>query len=907
MCIMGSTSQNRAYETGFYNLLNRFLSIVSSSSPEEIDTIINSSLTEVCKVFGVDEAFVAIIDKSSKAYSYGYESRMQDHLTMGERIPFGTYPWTEKMILANRQIRIKDLGDLPEEARTDLEIYYQAGLKSLLVVPLMGKEQTVKGCIGFRVYQRSRSWTDEDGKQLIILGSIIANFLERRIAEKERDDKDRYISLLNRFTQIALESDDFQDALIKISVNLKELTGADLCGFGLLDSNRKIVYPAAAFGANAEELASLNLEFGDKTITEIALNSGKPLVIDDLSQSEFRDWKIARAFQVCSVLVLPLKSKSNRLGSALLGYRNHHRFTSEEVERCKQATEQVTLALNKIQLLEKNQRQIESLDTISRISSAMRGAQSLSEIPGMIMDKVIELCKVKNVELIFSDSSKDSRVFFQSGEDWKSLTNEDFIGKYPFIEDVLEHGKTIQIPPADEITVGSTEGKEADFVMVFPLISHRQALGAFCVQSQSPFTGEKSNLISAIADLIANAAYRQSLVDNLQLQLEILRTTRMQLVQREKLAAIGGLIAGVAHELNNPLTTIELTSEFLMQQTTDGQERDDLTKIISESRRAAMIVRSLLDFSRQRAPERKTVEINAILSSTVELVKDELSINGIKCEILTIGNIPVTIADPYQLKQVFINVITNAIQALKEVDHARVLKITLEAGPSKYYGQVNNPDLFINIAFEDNGPGISPSALPRIFDPFFTTKMEQDGTGLGLSVCHGIITEHGGHIWAESSHAGGTTMFIEIPIKISTNEKADTELAEKDNSKNSSRILVVEDEANVLDIIQRSLVRKGYSVDGAENGLDGLKKLDSQHYDLIICDIRMPGMGGIEFFHEIIKRDPSLTKRMVFTSGGTVSEESQKVLKLTGCTLLQKPFELAKLLQIVSEKINEKG
>jgi two-component system NtrC family sensor kinase len=429
-------------------------------------------------------------------------------------------------------------------------------------------------------------------------------------------------------------------------------------------------------------------------------------------------------------------------------------------------------------------------------------------------------------------------------------------------------------------------------------------MGVFCAGARSPFSNEKINILSAVVDLLANAVYRQSLVDNLQIQVETLRKTRMQLAQSEKLAAIGELVAGVAHELNNPLTTISLWAELLQQQSISEQERYDLSKIVSEARRAANIVHSLLDFSRQHTPERKPIDINVLIQSTVDMVNFELKKNNVSCQLKLSADIPLTVADPYQIKQVFLNLLNNANQAMKSDQGKGTLNIYSEMGSTQYYNQINHQTNVIRVVFEDNGVGISPAMLPKIFDPFFTTKPE--GTGLGLSVCHGIITEHGGNIWAESGPQGGTRMFVELPIETPTQEAEEVDaVPSKFTSGNLARILVIEDEPAVLEVVQRALMRKGYLVEGTESGQEGLELLESQSYDLILCDIRMPGMSGIEFYQKLEKKKPEMLARLIFTTGDTISPGSQSFLKLINATVLPKPFELEKLLVVVREKLTK--
>jgi two-component system NtrC family sensor kinase len=471
----------------------------------------------------------------------------------------------------------------------------------------------------------------------------------------------------------------------------------------------------------------------------------------------------------------------------------------------------------------------------------------------------------------------------------------------------MQTGKVILDEGTNELIEGPVlENPELiRHVMGFPLRANNQTLGVLCVGSSFPFKEKNISLLNAIAETISNAVYRQSLFDNLQVHLESLRTTKVRLVQSEKLAAIGELIAGVAHELNNPLTTISLSAELLLQQSTNEQDIHDLEKIVSESQRAAKIVKSLLDFSRQHTPERKPVNINHLLKSTTDLVSWELKKDDIQLSFNLDENMPETSADPNQLKQVFINIINNATQAIKSQHKRGEIRVQTEVGQSIFFGGEATKDTVIRIIFTDTGPGIPPAILPRIFDPFFTTKNVSEGTGLGLSVCHGIISEHKGHIWAKNVEEGGTCILIEIPIEVPEKSKEAETSCQKTRVSPSDRLLIIEDENSVLEVVQRALMRKGYIVDGVSSGAEGLECLNEHAYSVIICDIRMSGMNGFEFYQEVNKIDPRLAQKIIFTSGDTIKPEYTGFLKLTGASFLPKPYELEHLLEIVQEKLAE--
>lgn len=894
-------------EVDFYSLLNNLLGVISCGSSNEINTHIQDSLDSVCTIFGVEAALLMWINRNAGGRTRIFDSRSNTYQDSTSQNSARLISSIEKMILEKKEISISGLVELGNFAPGFFEPLDANGGGTSLTEPLVGADRVVQGFFGLWSEKTGRVFSDEQQEQIKVLGNIYKAAIERSCVESDREIKGQYYASLNNFIRIALESDDYQDTLVKFSQNLCEMAQSDVCGFGLWDDEKQLVCPAGVFGASFEELSSLHLGFGDTTLTELSQKCGEFLIIEDAPQSEFRDFKVIKSIPVSTILVIPIQSQKDLLGSAFIAYRTPHVFTKQEILQCRQAVEQITLVLVKIQLLESRRRYIEKLNTISKFSVAMRNAQSLPEIPGMIMEKVIELCEVDDVALVFLDPAKETRELFQCGKDWQGTPQDEFFAHYSFLEEVILDGVIKKIPSVGQNADVLEEYYGGNFLIAFPLIAHHQPLGAFCVMSQVPFTENRINLLSSVVNLIANAAYRQSLVDNLQIQLENLRKTRMYLVQREKLAAIGELVAGVAHELNNPLTTIQLTSEDLYQRSLFDPERRDLKKILAESQRAAKIVHSLLDFSRQHVPERKTVNVNELLKSTIELVDFEFIKDGIQCVFHPDPNLPDTIADPYQIKQVFLNLLNNAIQALEKADHSRVLEIYTQTGTSKYYGQVAHPEKFISIVFNDNGIGIAPSILPKIFDPFFTTKTEGNGTGLGLSVCHGIITEHGGHIWAESGPEGGARFYIELPIRSLSNEEAGTVQIVENGIKKAYRILIVDDEVNILEILQRLLVQNGYIVDGAGNGLDALVYLENQHYDLIVCDMSMPGMGGIQFFQEVNQLDPELTQSIIFTTGNMINRENENFFSQTGCVLLQKPFEMDALLRIISETLGKKN
>ncbi len=291
------------------------------------------------------------------------------------------------------------------------------------------------------------------------------------------------------------------------------------------------------------------------------------------------------------------------------------------------------------------------------------------------------------------------------------------------------------------------------------------------------------------------------------------RRLEEQLIHAEKLSAIGQLVAGVAHELNNPLTSVSGYTQLLLRdpKTPDGV-RDDLKQIHTQADRAARIVQNLLVFAREHKAERLLINLNEVIRNTLSLRAYQLRVDNISVALELDANLPMTVADPYQLQQVVLNLINNAHHAMAE--RGSPGKITLRTGTSALAADaivVQPTQLFISVS--DNGVGIPERALNKIFDPFYTTKPVGQGTGLGLSICYGIVKEHGGRIWAESEVGVGTTVTVEVPLLQDDNEIADPDTDDgivEVERQASCRILVVDDEEPVSNLLARLLRDLGH-------------------------------------------------------------------------------------------------
>jgi len=386
----------------------------------------------------------------------------------------------------------------------------------------------------------------------------------------------------------------------------------------------------------------------------------------------------------------------------------------------------------------------------------------------------------------------------------------------------------------------------------------------------------------------------QKSLAQLEKTVEILRATQAQLSHTEKLSAVGEFVAGVAHELNNPLTALIGYAELLQMSTVNDDDRLSLQRISSSAERCHKIVHSLLSFARQHPPERKLSSVNALVEAVIEILLYELRTNNIKLEKELSPQLPRLLLDPHQIQQVFLNIVNNARQAIEAHRQRGSIRITTSVVEQR-----------VRITFQDDGPGISEENLAKIFNPFFTTKPVGKGTGLGLSLSYGIIQEHNGSITAASKLGHGTTFIIELPItdqsEHSPSESAPAPPPMADGK--GRKVLVVDDEVDILDLVSKILVRQGYSVQMAVDGESALRHLAGARFDLIISDWKMPGLSGQQLFERLLETDAASANRMVFMTGDVLSEKIEKFLQEHGKICLPKPFSIPELQKVMSDML----
>ena len=384
-----------------------------------------------------------------------------------------------------------------------------------------------------------------------------------------------------------------------------------------------------------------------------------------------------------------------------------------------------------------------------------------------------------------------------------------------------------------------------------------------------------------------------------------LKRLEEQLIQAEKLAAMGQMLAGVAHELNNPLTAILGVTELV-------REREDLDDLMKrqldlthrQARRAARIVQNLLEFSRPASPQKKPIDINSIIDRTLQLHEHSLRRNNVTVEFIQNSAIPPVVGDGNQLIQVFLNLVTNAEQAIREIRDNGRIQIRLVHSNST-----------VSVTVQDDGIGIQPEAVPKIFDPFYTTKRPGGGTGLGLSICMSILREHAGSIEVAPLPAGGSAFTVILPAAESETHSVATPKAVDAASHESAHsaptvvtgrdILVLDDEESIRMLLEEGLTAHGLNVDGAATVEEATQRIASKKYDVLLCDLNLssPGeklggrSGGKSAAAQVVAAAGENKPVVIFMTGDYVDDAKRRE-ELGGAACLQKPF---RILDVVTE------
>ena len=449
------------------------------------------------------------------------------------------------------------------------------------------------------------------------------------------------------------------------------------------------------------------------------------------------------------------------------------------------------------------------------------------------------------------------------------------------IRDRLGHGLLL---PGEEGTAGDVEAIVARRLQAYRDLTRESFQHPFPNGREVEVRREKlrdGSIICTFTDVTDRVAAEREL-----------RQQREALYQREKLSALGMLLAGVAHELNNPLSVVLGQAALMESLGIDKAQRERAGRIRQAAERCAKIIKTFLAMARGAPASRAAVSLNDLVEQALELVDYQFR----RADIVVIRELapglPDVSGDPDQLNQVIMNLLINAIQAMEDSTAPR--RVTIRSAPAEGADE-------IELQVCDSGPGVPEEFRRQIFDPFFTTKPAGIGTGVGLSVCHAMVSAHGGSIAVDEAPGGGARFQVRLPRTKPSAPQAAAPLEREAAAAHQGRVLVVDDEPEICETVAEFLEVIGLEVESVTTAEDALRRLVAVDYDVVVCDLRMPHMDGRRLYEEAGRLRPALRSRFVFATGDLLTESSRRFLQESGRPCLEKPLMPEQVRRIVAE------
>ena len=540
--------------------------------------------------------------------------------------------------------------------------------------------------------------------------------------------------------------------------------------------------------------------------------------------------------------------------------------------------------------IRRRNRELEALNTIAVLANQ---SFDMDEITNMAMRQIVDLFRGDTAAVYLFD--KDSRILKRVanyGQRASMLAAREFPVSDAVLEslekekiELITREHMPQFPPETTERLLAEGLKEWIWALMW---TNEKLTGIIGVSSRKEghFSTLDQKLMITIGRQLANSLEKVRLYDETMRAYEDLRKTQEQLLQSEKMSAVGQLISGVAHELNNPLTAILGYAQLLESDQLSDRARDYVSKLFKQAQRTHRVVQNLLSFSRQRKAAKMPCDLRRVVEDTLALRDYDMSLHNISVEKEFPEHLPPVVADPHQVEQVFLNVINNAVDAMLENAKSGLLRVRIWTDGG-----------YVSAEFHDTGPGIRE--LNRIFDPFYTTKSLGKGTGLGLSICYGIVKEHGGDIRAHNHAQGGAVIRVLLPIAA---EEEGAPLRDAGGQRViplQGRVLIVDDEEAVLEFERDVLAGAGAEVSTATRGEDAIRQLQRGKFDAILVDSWIPGgCSGVDIYRWVATNQPGLEKRVVLTLSNMTDSEVRSFVEENGVATITKPFEVSDLIAV---------
>ena len=765
------------------------------------------------------------------------------------------------------------------------------------------------GFLGFVIYpyRYGISWYVAGFARPIGVGVLFIGLIREQVdLYREARARLRDLEGLHNAGQALVASLDATQIVDTITVKALDVTGAAAAILFRADADGRVVRAVSWAGAvNTEGGGALELPVAQGAFGTLVAAGSRVRTLDLQSEAAKRfpapvqERMSAEGLKVLFAVPLAMKT-GETFGALWVLYRADRGFTNADYELIGAFGAQASVALENARAFEHLAMKAGHDAGLQEFAQRVLEATGEEAIHAACVRSTAALLSADLVGLFMMDS-KEGDLRLAAGIGWapdqigaitappsyESFAGYAFLHKSDIQVEDLARERRFQVP-----TYLRDHGIRSGIVV--PLGVRQEPVGVLAAYYRAPhrFSEEENRVLTAIAQETALALEKARLYAELQENLARLQETQAQLIQADKLKALGTLLSGMAHELNNPLSTIQLSLQLMKRATLTDALRKRLDVMEEECDRASRIIRDLLVFARRKPPERRRTDVGEVIRATLALQAPQFDLSKVRVT-SELSPTPAILADAHQLQQVLLNLFTNATHAMKTHSGGGMLSV-------RSLRQSNE----VVIQVEDDGPGIPAQHLGRIFDPFFTTKVAGEGTGLGLSLSIGIIEAHGGRMAAENLPGRGARFTLRLPIGEGEGTETVPVAVVPTMSADAARslnVLLIDDEAHLRRVLSEVLVSLGHRVDEVSDGATAMQKLEGGDYDLVLLDLRLPDIDGRVIWQWINEKYAGLVRRVAFMTGDTMSEDTQHFLEETGRPVLSKPLSIARVRAVIDE------
>ena len=880
--------------------LNQELSILNAISQTvnqsiDLDEILNKSVDKVMEMLDVHQASICLVDEKKSELTLvvhrGF-SRKYLECMMRRKLGVGV---TGKAVLSGESVFVEDYPNHPDALGPAIE----EGFKSVVVIPLKSRDK-IYGTLN--IAGKKVSKITPSGKNLFnSVGQIISGAMERTFLYTENVKRLEELKTLYSISQEIASKLELKVILQKIVESAVELLGGDSGAISLWD-NRKQNYSIAIVHGLPESFIGMEVSQPGGGVAAEVITKKSPVVYKDYEHNPNR-LEALDSYHIKEGLGVPLIVREMIIGTMVICSANPEvNFQQKEIDLLYNFAHQAAIAIGNAKLYEDSLAKIKQLTTLYEMGETLSSTLDLDDL----LKKGLELLKERlgytACGILLLDRERDELYMKQLiGGNLEEIKKFKFrVGIDGIVGWAAKTGELVYVPDVSKdsryIPVGPCIKSQA----TFPLRVRDQLFGVLDIESDelNAFDEEDLKTLSSFASQMSISIENAQLFSDLKQTLQELKQAQDQIVQAEKLRAMGEMASGVAHDFNNVLAVVLGNIQLLLHQLdhlSPEEVREGLKVIERSSKDGAETVRRMQEFTGvRRDREFVTLSLNEIIMEVVNITqprwRDQTQKKGIQVGLTTrLGDIPVIMGNPSELREVLTNIVFNAVDAMPNGG-----ELTVTTQPQA--------EDWVEVRIADTGIGMTEEVKRRVFDPFFTTKGVTN-SGLGMSVSYGIIKRHGGEILIDSQLGKGTSFVIHLPTGYGEEEAVAKEVTRVKESR-QARILVIDDEDSVRDVLSRMLKAKGHQVAVASDGEEGIERFRSEPFDLVFTDLGMPKVSGWEVGKTIKAINPKVPIAMI--TGWGVELDREK-LSENGIDLsIAKPFNFDQVINLVFEAMELK-